>query len=407
MIGETPAHWEIRRNGRLFAQRNETGFAALPILEVSLRTGVRLREFSMNVPMPRSGARAYLRRYKKEPCALAAHAMPPMQPEQQAMVDLIIGVDPETMTDGQRLRLASMVAAYAGVQFTSVSVVSVSPANANSTRVRLQLPEGSADALLRGVQSGDPLLKAFLEDLPVLRAERVTSGPRRTRTDTSEKGLETLIVSDLLEAGWIAGDPKDYDREYAVDLKQLEAFLAATQPQVVEAADLANAGPVRQKFLARLQGEVSKRGVIDVIRSGVKHGAHHIDVFYGTPSPRNVKAAERNTQNRFSVTRQLRYSHDEASLALDMALFINGLPVATFELKNSLTKQTVQDAIEQYQRDRDPRERLLNSGVVSFIWPWMITRSAFAPNSKARPRGSRRSTRATMTAPAIRQIPTD
>jgi type I restriction enzyme, R subunit len=303
---------------------------------------------------------SYLLRYKKQPCALAAHAMPPMLPEQQAMVDLIIGVDPETMTDRQRLRLASMVAAYAGVQFTSVSVVSVSPAN--SARVRLRLPEGAADALLRGVQSGDPLLIAFLEDIPVIGAERVPSGARRTRTDTSEKGLEALIVSDLLEEGWIAGDPKDYDREYAVDLKQLEAFLAATQPQVAEAADLANAGPVRQKFLARLQGEISKRGVIDVIRSGVKHGAHHIDVFYGTPSPGNVKAAERNAQNRFSVTRQLRYSRDEAALALDMALFINGLPVATFELKNSLTKQTVQDAIEQYQRDRDQRERLFEFG---------------------------------------------
>jgi type I restriction enzyme R subunit len=111
---------------------------------------------------------SYLLRYKKQPCALAAHAMPPMLPEQQAMVDLIIAVDPETMTDRQRLRLASMVAAYAGVQFTSVSVVSVSPAN--SARVRLRLPEGAADALLRGVQSGDPLLIAFFEDIPVIGA---------------------------------------------------------------------------------------------------------------------------------------------------------------------------------------------------------------------------------------------
>ena len=55
------------------------------------------------------------------------------------------------------------------------------------------------------------------------------------------------------------------------------------------------------------------------------------------------------------VTRQLRYSRDETQLALDLALFINGLPVATFELKNSLTKQTVEDAVEQYKRDRDPR----------------------------------------------------
>ncbi|WDT81354.1 MAG: type I restriction endonuclease [Candidatus Manganitrophus sp.] len=74
------------------------------------------------------------------------------------------------------------------------------------------------------------------------------------------------------------------------------------------------------------------------------------------------QAAESDAANRFSVTRQLRYSRDETQRALDLGLFINGLPVATFELKNSLTKQTVADAVEQYQRDRDPRERLFEFG---------------------------------------------
>ena len=76
----------------------------------------------------------------------------------------------------------------------------------------------------------------------------------------------------------------------------------------------------------------------------------------------NRKAAERHAANRFSVTRQLRYSRDETKLALDLCAFINGLPVATFELKNSLTKQTVEDAVEQYKRDRDPREKLFQFG---------------------------------------------
>jgi len=75
-----------------------------------------------------------------------------------------------------------------------------------------------------------------------------------------------------------------------------------------------------------------------------------------------VKVQELYGQNRFSVTRQLRYSRDETQLALDLALFINGLPVATFELKNSLTKQTVEDAVQQYRRDRDPREKLFEFG---------------------------------------------
>jgi len=104
------------------------------------------------------------------------------------------------------------------------------------------------------------------------------------------------------------------------------------------------------------------QNMIDVLRHGIKHGPHHLDLFYGTPSPGNVKAAERFAANRFSITRQLRYSRDETRLALDLCLFINGLPIATFELKNSLTKQTVEDAVEQYKRDRDPRELLFQFG---------------------------------------------
>ena len=182
------------------------------------------------------------------------------------------------------------------------------------------------------------------------------------KTDTSEKGLESLLVADMMAAGWIAGSPEDYDREHALDLAQLCAFIKATQEPVAAALDLDNDGPTRQKFLARLQGEIAKRGVIDVLRSGIKHGPHHIDLFFGTPSPGNEKADARFANNRFSVTRQLRYSRDETQLALDLGLFINGLPVATFELKNSLTKQTVDDAVQQYKRDRDPRELLFQLG---------------------------------------------
>ncbi|CAN5907249.1 type I restriction endonuclease subunit R [soil metagenome] len=202
-------------------------------------------------------------------------------------------------------------------------------------------------------------------------------------TDTSERGLERLICTALTGApcdptsrpaesvrerpaiygaGWIGGAPEDYDREYCVDLAQLSAFLRETQPQAADALDLGQDGPTRRKFLARLQGEITKRGTIDVLRHGIKHGPNHLDLFYGTPSPGNAKAQGRYAANRFSVTRQLRYSRDEAQLALDLGLFMNGLPVATFELKNSLTKQTVADAIQQYKRDRDPREKLFEFG---------------------------------------------
>ena len=200
-------------------------------------------------------------------------------------------------------------------------------------------------------------------------------------TDTTEKGLESLICTALTGAacdpaqegvtrerpstygaGWICGEPQDYDREYCVDLAQLSAFLHATQRRAAESLDLGRDSPTRRIFLARLQGEVTKRGTIDVLRKGVKHGQHNIDLMYGTPSPGNEKAKARYGQNRFSVTRQLRYSRDERQLALDLCLFVNGLPVATFELKNSLTKQTVDDAVEQYKRDRHPSEKLFELG---------------------------------------------
>ena len=182
-------------------------------------------------------------------------------------------------------------------------------------------------------------------------------------TDTSEKGLEALIERSLIdEAGYAAGDPQDYDRDYAVDLAKLLAFLNATQTETVETLGIGIGGPQRVQFLYRLQGEITRRGVIDVLRNGVKHGPCSVEFFFGTPSPGNAKAAELFAANIFSVTRQLHYSKDETKLSLDLALFINGLPIATLELKNSLTKQTVEDALEQYKRDRDPRELLFQFG---------------------------------------------
>ena len=201
-------------------------------------------------------------------------------------------------------------------------------------------------------------------------------------TDTSEQGLERFICTALAGdpcdplssagvplpsgvaggVGWYPGSHHDYDREYCVDLAQLSAFLRATQPETAEVLALDTDGPTRRRFLARLQGEISKRGTIDVLRHGVRHGAHNLEMFYGTPSPGNERARERYEQNRFTVTRQLRYSRDDTQKALDIGLFINGLPVFTFELKNRLTKQTVDDAVWQYRKDRSPREKLFELG---------------------------------------------
>ncbi len=202
-------------------------------------------------------------------------------------------------------------------------------------------------------------------------------------TDTSEKGLELLIIRSLTGltneqilkpvapgiaenptgyggAGYVLGRSQDYSREYAVDLTYLLQFIAQTQPKIFAQLDIGTDGIKRTQFLTRLQGEIAKRGIVDVLRKGVSHQAAHVELFYGTPSPGNQKAKERWDSNIFSITRQLCYSKDETQLALDLCLFINGLPIATFELKNSLTKQTVEDAVQQYKRDRDSRELLFH-----------------------------------------------
>ncbi len=181
-------------------------------------------------------------------------------------------------------------------------------------------------------------------------------------TDTSEKGLEALIVRDLVAAGYVQGQTVDYNRDVALSVPQLMAFLKATQPKVVAALNLGSEGIQRTQFLHRLQGEIAKRGVVDVLRKGVSHGPSHVDLYRLLPTPGNTAAAEAFAKNVFSVTRQARYSADEAQRALDMVIFINGLPVLTFELKNSLTKQTVADAIVQYQTDRNPSEVLFQLG---------------------------------------------
>ena len=201
-------------------------------------------------------------------------------------------------------------------------------------------------------------------------------------TDTTERGLERLICKALTGdpcdpptgrtvgeprasyggVGWSAGNRHDYNREYCIDLVQLRTFLNTTQPEAAAALRLTADGPTRRRFLARLQREISKRGTIDVLRNGIRHGPHELDLFYGTPSAENEKAKQRFKQNRFTVTRQIHYSQHDTQHALDIGLFINGLPVFTFELKNRLTKQTVSDAVEQYKKDRNPREKLFEFG---------------------------------------------
>lgn len=180
-------------------------------------------------------------------------------------------------------------------------------------------------------------------------------------TDKTEKGFETLIVNWLVEQnGYEQGTNDDYNKEYAVDETRLFRFLNDTQPREMAKLGVNNSDQKKRQFLNRLSGEIAKRGIIDVLRNGVKAYPADLIMFYFTPTEKNEKSKQMFEKNIFSVTRQLRYSIDASKLALDLCLFINGLPVVTIELKNHFTGQSTADAVEQYKEDRDPRDTLFS-----------------------------------------------
>ena len=180
-------------------------------------------------------------------------------------------------------------------------------------------------------------------------------------TNTSENGFETLIVRWLVEHNdYEEGTNADYNKEYAIDETRLFRFLLDTQPTQMQQLGVFQSEMKKRQFLNRLQGELAKRGIVDVLRNGVKIYPANVIMFYLLPTENNIHAKEMFEKNIFSVTRQLRYSIDASKLALDLCVFINGLPVMTFELKNQLTKQNTDDAVKQYKTDRDPRELLFS-----------------------------------------------
>lgn len=180
-------------------------------------------------------------------------------------------------------------------------------------------------------------------------------------TDKTEKGFETIIVNWLVDQnGYEQGTNDDYNKEYAVDETRLFRFLNDTQPREMAKLGVNNSDQKKRQFLNRLSGEIAKRGIIDVLRNGVKAYPADLIMFYFTPTENNEKSKQMFEKNIFSVTRQLRYSIDTSKLALDLCLFINGLPVITIELKNHFTGQTTADAVEQYKEDRDPRDTLFS-----------------------------------------------
>jgi len=182
-------------------------------------------------------------------------------------------------------------------------------------------------------------------------------------TDTTEKGLENFISNHLVEKnGYILRDYNDYDRELCLDLPLLICFLESTQKEELDRLKRLHGESYQLKIARRLVDRIKSKGVIEVLRKGVVDNGVSLKLMYTKPvSDLNPLAQERYSQNIFSVTRQLHFSQNTEQ-SLDLSIFVNGIPIITFELKNELTKQTVQDAIRQYKQDRSPREPLFGFG---------------------------------------------
>lgn len=187
-----------------------------------------------------------------------------------------------------------------------------------------------------------------------------------TNRRLNEASLEELIVTEMTETQgsprWVEGTPKGFVAAYCLDLTIFREFIRATQPSMIDSLDLDGDSPTTHKFLARLQGEITKHGIVACLRNGITHGPHHIDLYYPTPDAGNPKAIELFASNRLTITRQVHYSSTDTGKSLDLLAFVNGLPILTFELKNHITNQTVEDAVKQYKVDRDPREPIFAHG---------------------------------------------
>lgn len=177
-------------------------------------------------------------------------------------------------------------------------------------------------------------------------------------TPFDEKSLEDIIVSYLVsQHHYELGVSADYDPTYAIDEKRLRQFLEDTQPDKVAASRIFDTAVDRRRFLERLRKEITTRGIVDVLRKGVKHRSYTFYLYSPYPTDLSVTAVAEYRKNKFCVIRQLFYSGDNNN-SVDVVLFLNGLPLITMELKNQLTCQDTAHAVAQYRNDRDPKDLL-------------------------------------------------
>ena len=178
-------------------------------------------------------------------------------------------------------------------------------------------------------------------------------------TDTSEKNLETILVSYLRDVhGYEEGVSENYNKDYALDTERVKRFILSTQKKKTENTACFASEMSERRFFTELNKQLATRGITDVLRKGFRYISELFDMYYPLPSELNPTAQEMYAKNIFCVTRQLFYSKDNSN-SIDVMVSLNGMPVMTIELKNHYTGQTVENAIKQYQIDRDANDPLL------------------------------------------------
>ena len=182
-------------------------------------------------------------------------------------------------------------------------------------------------------------------------------------TDTSETGYQQLIVRELLRQQEYNAETTtaDFDTEFCINPQYVLDFLKNTQSKAYNY--IIKTG--KRAFFVRLDKEIKKKGIIEVFRKGISHKLpKKIRLFYPKPNSIYNQVDEKlYLANTFTVTQELGYSHNEKNKnRLDLTIFVNGFPVITMELKNAYTYQAVQNAINQYIEDRDPKDKVFNFG---------------------------------------------
>ncbi len=173
----------------------------------------------------------------------------------------------------------------------------------------------------------------------------------------SETAFEAAIEAHLLANGYVSVAASSFDGERAIFPETALAFIRETQPSEWKRLEALLGDQTGDQVLADLCKWMDAHGVLATIRHGFKcYGRMLRIAFFKAAHGLNPELEARYAANRVGLTRQLHFSPRNPKLSLDVTISLNGVPVATAELKNPLTGQTVEEARKQYQRDRDPRE---------------------------------------------------